>query len=291
MNGETFSLEALRVAKPCGESWEEMSGTDEARFCSHCRKSVHDLSQLTRAQAEALVARSRGGVCLRVARRPDGRVAVKEKPSAFARARRSLSFAASAALAALLGLITDARAQTKSTYKSKSCPDASVAVSRTRGEGVSAQAAHASLSGTVTDPLGAVVPGVRVSLRKRERPAGKDATRKDEKAVRVKEATEPTSAVPPAAVATTDDEGAFKLGAVERGVYTLVVEAVGFKRVEVENVAVGDGEDVRLDVALPPDSVTVTVGIVVLPEFPNPHNNLAMPIDKVPLHGIGRPEE
>jgi hypothetical protein len=310
MSEQTFSIENLRVASPCGESWDEMTGTDEVRFCSHCRKGVHDVSQLTRTQAESLIARSRGGVCVRLVRRADGSVAVRERPPAFGRVRRRLSFVASAALAALLGLFTDARAQTHSTYKSKSCPDSRVNVTRTRREGVAAQVARGTLAGTINDPTAAAIPGARVSLRRQVMPpprAGKQSNatgaRQDSKGEQeAKDGTEvkdsqAVEGVQPVAVkggpaVMTSDDGGFKFASVEQGVYTLTVEAVGFQKLEVENISVRDGEDVRFDVSLPLSSETIMVGVIALPDdFPNPNNNLAMPIEKVPLFGIGRPEK
>jgi hypothetical protein len=288
MSGQTFSIESLRVASPCQESWDEMRGTDEVRFCSHCSKSVHDVSRLTRAQAERLVALSRGGVCVRLVRRADKSVVVKESRASFGRVRRRVSFVASAMLAALLGLFTDARAQTPSTYKSKTCPDARVNVSRTRREGVSAQVERGTLKGTVIYPNGAAIPGARISLRKRDaKPEGKGARRK----AKAEQVTRANAAVIAGPFVTTSDEGGFKFTSVEQGVYTLMVEASGFKRFEVENVTVRDGEDVSFDLTLPLNVEEVTVGIIMLPEFPNPNNNLAMPIDKAPLLGIGKPEE
>ncbi|MDT5295254.1 MAG: hypothetical protein QOJ76_2134 [Acidobacteriota bacterium] len=316
MSEETFSIDKLRVAAPCRESWDEMAGTDEVRFCSHCRKGVHDVSQLTRTQAERLVARSRGGVCVRFVRHADGSVVVREKPPAFGRVRRRLSFVASGVLAALLGLFTDARAQAPSTYKSKSCPDARINVTRTRRAGVSAQVERGTLAGTITDPNGAVIPGVRVSLKRQvtqqqsrgDEQKNAQGERRDAGGGTEVKGVQPAAVVSSPAVVNgpvvasgpaglsgpvvaTSDEGGFKFASVERGVYTLTVEAVGFQKVEVENISVGDGEDVRFDVSLPVTG-TVTVGFIILPyKFTPPNNNLAMPIDKAPLFGIGGPDE
>ena len=42
-------LEQIRVASPCHANWDEMTGTDQARFCGQCRKNVYNLSEMTRA--------------------------------------------------------------------------------------------------------------------------------------------------------------------------------------------------------------------------------------------------
>jgi hypothetical protein len=53
-----------RIASPCTESWEAMTGDDKKRFCGICNKHVHDLGTMKREEAAALV--RGGGVCVRV---------------------------------------------------------------------------------------------------------------------------------------------------------------------------------------------------------------------------------
>ena len=55
-------LEQIHVASPCHADWDEMTGTDQARFCQSCRKNVYNLSEMTRAEAQALIWR-RKAVC------------------------------------------------------------------------------------------------------------------------------------------------------------------------------------------------------------------------------------
>jgi hypothetical protein len=42
-----------------------MVGNDQVRFCEHCSLEVHNLSLTTRNQAQRLVARSNGRLCVR----------------------------------------------------------------------------------------------------------------------------------------------------------------------------------------------------------------------------------
>lgn len=60
-------LESLRVAEPCHEAWESMTGDARARHCERCDLQVFDLSQRTRAEAESLLSeRTPGGrLCVR----------------------------------------------------------------------------------------------------------------------------------------------------------------------------------------------------------------------------------
>ncbi len=57
-------LRKLRVAEPCSENWNEMFGNDRVRFCSHCAKSVNDISAMSPKDALRLVRRLRGNICV-----------------------------------------------------------------------------------------------------------------------------------------------------------------------------------------------------------------------------------
>jgi hypothetical protein len=52
-----------------------MPGDERVRRCQSCQLPVHDLSAMTRAQAESLVASHPGGLCARFHRRADGTIA------------------------------------------------------------------------------------------------------------------------------------------------------------------------------------------------------------------------
>lgn len=91
-------LDRLQLSFQCPASWEEMEGDDRRRYCGHCRKHVHNLSAMTRAEAEAIVTGPEE-VCVRMERRADGTTVLKDCPKAMA-ARRKLSRIAGASLAA-----------------------------------------------------------------------------------------------------------------------------------------------------------------------------------------------
>lgn len=75
-------LDRVTVASPCPASWEEMIGNDAIRYCRACRKDVYDLSAMRAEEAEAFLARHVHGeassACIRLFRRPDGRVLTAE---------------------------------------------------------------------------------------------------------------------------------------------------------------------------------------------------------------------
>jgi hypothetical protein len=89
----------LRVSfpRPCGEEWQAMTPAACARVCGRCDKPVHDLSQYSLDEAEALV-RSNPGVCVRARIEGDGSIALK--PSRLGEARRMVI-----AVAATAGLL------------------------------------------------------------------------------------------------------------------------------------------------------------------------------------------
>lgn len=62
-----MNLDTLRVAEPCREDWDAMTGDARARHCERCQLRVLDLSAMTRAEAEQTLAQET----------PDGRLCVR----------------------------------------------------------------------------------------------------------------------------------------------------------------------------------------------------------------------
>jgi hypothetical protein len=81
-------LESLRIASPCTESWDEMTGDDRVRFCASCRKDVYNLAGMARDEAERLVRERAGDVCIRLYKREDGTVLTSDCPVGQKRKRR-----------------------------------------------------------------------------------------------------------------------------------------------------------------------------------------------------------
>jgi hypothetical protein len=104
-----IALDHIKVASPCHASWDEMSGDDRARFCGQCGKHVYNLSAMSQADAEALVNRTEGRLCVRFYRRSDGTMLTQDCPVGWRAARRRmllLSGTAAAVLVAFLGVVT-----------------------------------------------------------------------------------------------------------------------------------------------------------------------------------------
>ena len=101
------TLDTIAVDEPCTVDWDTMLGSGAVRYCRLCKKNVYDLSDLTRAEGEALVFESEGTPCVRFHRRADGTVMTADcAPTRADRARRAGRRAmamAAAVLAAGLG--------------------------------------------------------------------------------------------------------------------------------------------------------------------------------------------
>jgi hypothetical protein len=61
-------LDVLQVRNPCPADWNKMAGDSTKRFCKHCRKFVHNLSEMPADEAERLVCENAGNLCVRFAR-------------------------------------------------------------------------------------------------------------------------------------------------------------------------------------------------------------------------------
>jgi hypothetical protein len=81
-----------------------MYGNDRKRFCADCKLNVYNLSGMTRREAEDLLARSEGRLCVRFYRRADGSVITADCPKGLARVKERLSAAAAAVFSVLAGL-------------------------------------------------------------------------------------------------------------------------------------------------------------------------------------------
>ncbi len=100
-NGRAFALpmlEDVRIASPCSASWEDMTGDARVRFCGKCAKNVYNLSEMTRDEGEALLAKNEGEMCVRLYKRKDGTVITTDCPVGVKKKRvgRAVALAAAA---------------------------------------------------------------------------------------------------------------------------------------------------------------------------------------------------
>src|SRR5262245_31751825 len=81
-------LDVIDVKSPCPADWNEMRGDERVRFCGHCALHVYNLSGMTRAAAEKLIAEHEGRLCVRFYRREDGTVITRDCEGALVLAAR-----------------------------------------------------------------------------------------------------------------------------------------------------------------------------------------------------------
>lgn len=212
----------MRIASPCRVGWEQMMGDERVRFCRECSLHVYNIAEMTRAEAESLIAHAEGRMCARLYRRADGTVATRDCPVGLRALRRSVARLAGAALTAILSLCTVVVGQ-KQSGATGSCSSAiALKIKRT-----AVKNGASSFAGLVLDPAGAVVADAQVRLI-------------DELAKR--ELT-----------AATNAEGEFIFASLSAGRYTFEVEGAGFKLYKQKRVIVNASEAVQVNVVLQVD--------------------------------------
>ena len=95
-----IELPNLRIGFKCKERWEDMVGDERVRACAGCNRPVFNLSEMTRAEAEAVLATRGLTPCVRFYRRPDGTVMTTDCPTGARPAQRRLAVVASSVVAA-----------------------------------------------------------------------------------------------------------------------------------------------------------------------------------------------
>jgi hypothetical protein len=99
------SLNVIHVDKPCPADWDAMHGDDRVRFCDECRLHVYNLSELTRGQAERLVAQHEGRLCVRYYKRADGTIITQDCGGGIRRAMQRTRRVVTAVAGALVGAL------------------------------------------------------------------------------------------------------------------------------------------------------------------------------------------
>lgn len=203
----------LTVNTPCTAEWDSMAGNEQVRFCTHCEKSVHNLSAMTRKDALRLVRDSAGGLCVRFHSAPSGRTLHEPATKLHLITRRASKMAAGA-FGAAIALGSTVLAQTPSGRQE------AAAVRLDTREG-------SSLTGTVLGPNGSFVAGARVYIY--------------------------NSNTGEAKFATTNEEGVYRFESLTAGTYRVMFSAEGFEQESMEKVELHPGVEQRQDsiLALP----------------------------------------
>ena len=232
MKEQISSLNNLRIASPCRVGWESMDGDERTRFCSLCELHVYNISEMTTTQARDLIMNTEGRICARLFRRADGTVITRDCPVGLRAMRRRVARAAGAVFAAILSACSVTFGQT-SSKKNQSCGH----VPQLRVKRITRPNKQETFTGVITDEMGAVIPGVNVTL--------------------IEESTRRRLA------ASTSVEGEFMFPPVPAGKYTVETKATGFKTFKLKHVQMNSGEAAHFELILKVDGETVTVGILV----------------------------
>ena len=98
-------LANVQVAAPCKADWNQMMGDDRVRFCGACNLNVYDLSAMTRSDAESLIVRNEGRLCVKFYRRRDGSIITRDCPVSLRAIRRRVSYLTKAIASAVLSFM------------------------------------------------------------------------------------------------------------------------------------------------------------------------------------------
>ncbi len=105
MSSFTNNLNNVRVATPCPAEWDGMIGTDRVRFCGQCQLNVYNMSSMSRREAESLIARTEGRLCVRFYRRKDGSIITQDCPVGLRALKRRAQRIKRAVASSLLGFL------------------------------------------------------------------------------------------------------------------------------------------------------------------------------------------
>jgi Carboxypeptidase regulatory-like domain len=227
------SLDRIRIASPCPITWERMTGDDRVRFCDECSLHVYNIAELTRAEADTLIAKSEGRLCARIYRRADGTVITRDCPVGLRAIRRRVARSAAAVFAAFMALAGSVFGQQPGSKDKSSCRQQVVM----KRETTKAPSGLSELNGTILDPNGAVVLGAEIKVQA----AG------DGKPITTK----------------TNAEGNFSLAGLQPGLYNLQITLSGFKQLQLSNVSLKGNEKLNLETTLLLDSSSVVVGLLM----------------------------
>jgi len=98
-------LGKIKVAAPCKAEWKWMYGDDRVRFCGQCSRNVFNLSALTTREAEDLILRAEGRLCVRFYRRRDGSILTQNCPVGLQTFREKLTSTRTHLIAAILSFL------------------------------------------------------------------------------------------------------------------------------------------------------------------------------------------
>ncbi len=144
-----FDLSRIRVATPCSENWQDMSGDERSRFCDKCHLHVYNFEGMTSAEVSDLVQSRQGRICVRFYRRADGTILTSDC--------RDGAVAPSWKLTRIAGVAISAALSVGAGVAQTPAPQGNAALVQT-------EAKSANVTIIVSDATGIIVPKADVSL-------------------------------------------------------------------------------------------------------------------------------
>lgn len=226
-----------------------MKGNACVRFCEHCAKEVNNLSEFTRKEALRLVRKSEGRICVRYIKdqATNGPV-FADRPYQISRRAPRL---AAGVMSASLSLSAAGYAQGGADIVD---PKISIArISRLtyfdpleKEKDVEIKTVDyttPSISGTITDSNGAVIPNASLTLTNDQTKEG--------------------------ATTVSNEEGFYTFRNIAAGVYELIVESTGFQKYLLTNINITVDQGLEQDIMMNAGDVEVTVGGIGFVEYAN----------------------
>jgi hypothetical protein len=206
-----------------------MTGDSRVRHCLECHRNVYNLSEMTKREAEQLILKHEGRICVRFYRRADGTMLTRDCPRAVRAALRWVSRVASAALSTLMSL---------SFAAAQSAPKANSQHSNTELQAQN-QRSDTGVSLRVRDGDDAVVRHAAVVVKNK-------ATGKIKRG-------------------TTNSSGLVNISGLSGGSYRLTIHLFGFETYR-KTIAVQENGVTALRVKL--EREPILIGALVLPMLP-----------------------
>ncbi len=147
-------LNRLTLTSPCTQDWNSMAGNDQVRFCEHCSRHVHNLSEMTREDALQLIRKSEGRLCVSYYRDPNGELLTRHANAKFHHISRRVSRIAAGAFSATLSLSAAV------VQGSEDQRPTAMYSSQSQGPHLDA----AVLTGRISDTNGASIAGATISI-------------------------------------------------------------------------------------------------------------------------------
>jgi len=82
-----------------------MIGNERARFCGQCELNVYNLSAISTVEAESLIARTEGRLCVRYYRRKDGSIITQDCPVGLSKLKQRAARIKRAVASLVLGFL------------------------------------------------------------------------------------------------------------------------------------------------------------------------------------------